>query len=47
MRIVSDITVAALKIEPFGDLELNTAEGRDRGGIQRDLLLKRGFGEDD
>jgi hypothetical protein len=46
MRILPDITVAALEIAPVGDLELKITEGRDRGRIQSDLLLKRGFRED-
>jgi hypothetical protein len=43
MKILSDITVAALKIASVGDLELKIPEGRDRGRIQNDLPLKRGF----
>jgi hypothetical protein len=39
--------VAALEIAPVGDLELKITEGRDRGRIQSDLLLKRGFREGD
>jgi hypothetical protein len=47
MRVLSDITMAALKIAPVGYLELKIPEGRDRGRIQNDLPLKRGFRESD
>jgi hypothetical protein len=47
MRNFTDITVAALKIAPVGDLKLKIPEGRDRGRIQNDLPLKRGFRESD
>jgi hypothetical protein len=47
MRTFTDVTVAALKVAPVGDLELEIPERRDRGRIQNDLLLKRGFREGD
>jgi hypothetical protein len=47
MRVLPDITVAALKVAPVGDLELKIPEGRDRGRIQNGLPLKRGLREGD
>jgi hypothetical protein len=47
MRTFADVTVAALKVAPTGDLELKIPEGRDRGRIRNDLPLKRGFRKDD
>jgi len=39
MRAFTDVTVAALKVAPVGDLEFKIPEGRDRGRIQNDLPL--------
>jgi hypothetical protein len=47
MRVLSDITVAALKVATVGDLELKIPEGRGKGGIQNDLPLEGSIREGD
>jgi hypothetical protein len=47
VRTFTDVTVAALKVAPVGDLEFKITEGRDRGRIQSDLPLEGGIREGD
>jgi hypothetical protein len=43
MRTFSDIAVTAFEITSVCNLELEVAERRDRGGIERDLAPERSF----
>jgi hypothetical protein len=47
MKAFTDVTVAALKIAPVGNLEFKIPEGRDWGRIQNDLPLKGDIQEGD
>jgi len=47
VRTLSDVTVAALKVAPTGDLEFKIPERRDWGRIQNDLPLKGDIREGD